>query len=92
LLEAKCSRCGRVSLVELRGLKHPPDTPVWKLEAALYCEPGSEGRHYTHRQRAHILGLTYARLYCTAVSRLIRALDTRKTRARLDRLVRDGKI
>ena len=32
-----------------------------KLEA-LYCEPGSEGRHYTHRQRAHILGLTYARL------------------------------
>jgi ribosomal protein L19E len=31
-------------------------------------------------------------LSCTAVSRLIRALDTRKTRARLDRLVRDGKI
>jgi hypothetical protein len=29
---------------------------------------------------------------CTAVSRLIRALDTRKIRARLDRLVRDGKI
>jgi hypothetical protein len=32
------------------------------------------------------------RISCTAVSRLIRALDTRKTRARLDRLVRDGKI
>jgi hypothetical protein len=31
-------------------------------------------------------------LSCTAVSRLIRALDDRKTRARLDRLVRDGKI
>ena len=31
-------------------------------------------------------------LSCTAVSRLIRALETRKTRARLDRLVRDGKI
>jgi hypothetical protein len=62
-----------------------------KLEA-LYCEPGSEGRHHTRRQREHILGLTYARLSCTAVSRLIRALDTRKTRARLDRLVRDGKI
>jgi hypothetical protein len=30
--------------------------------------------------------------YCTAVSRLIRALDTSKSRARLDRLVRDGKI
>lgn len=31
-------------------------------------------------------------LSCTAVSRLIRALDDRKIRARLDRLVRDGKI
>jgi hypothetical protein len=31
-------------------------------------------------------------LSCTAVSRLISALDDRKTRARLDRLVRDGKI
>ena len=31
-------------------------------------------------------------LACTAVSRLIGAGDDRKTRARLDRLVRDGKI
>jgi len=31
-------------------------------------------------------------LSCTAVSRLISAHDDRKTRARLDRLVRDGKI
>jgi hypothetical protein len=60
-LEAKCNRCDRVSLVALRALKHPPDTPVWKLEAALYCEPCSEGRHYSRRQRAHILGLTHAR-------------------------------
>ncbi len=43
------------------ALQHPPDTPVWKLEAALYCEPCSEGRHYSRRQRAHILGLTYDR-------------------------------
>jgi len=54
----QCNRCDRVSLVPLRALKHPPDTPVWKLEAALYCEPCSEGRHYSRRQRAHILGLT----------------------------------
>jgi hypothetical protein len=33
---------------------------MWKLEAALYCDPCSEGRHYSGRQRAHILGLTYA--------------------------------
>jgi hypothetical protein len=39
----------------------PAGDPVWKLEAALYCEPCSEGRHYSRRQRAHILGLTYAR-------------------------------
>jgi hypothetical protein len=31
-------------------------------------------------------------LTCTGVSRLIGAGDDRKTRARLDRLVRDGKI
>lgn len=31
-------------------------------------------------------------LTCTAVSRLIGAAEDRKTRARLDRLVRDGKI
>ena len=31
-------------------------------------------------------------LSCTTVSRLICAPDDRKTRARLDRLVRDGKI
>jgi hypothetical protein len=60
-LEAKCNCCDRVSLVPLRALKHPPDTAVWKLEAALYCEPCSNGRQYSRRQRAHILGLTYAR-------------------------------
>lgn len=60
LLEAKCNRCDRVSLVALRALKQPLDTPVWKLEAALCCEPCSEGRHYSRRQRAHIMGLTYA--------------------------------
>jgi hypothetical protein len=60
LVEAKCNRCVRVSLVPLRSLKQSPVTPVWKLEAALYCEPCSEGRHYSGRQRAHILGLTYA--------------------------------
>jgi hypothetical protein len=27
LLEAKCNRCDRVSLVPLRSLQHPPETP-----------------------------------------------------------------
>src|ERR1700754_2700663 len=61
LLEAKCNKCDRVSLVPLRALRQPKETPIWKLEAALYCEPCSEGRHYSRRQRAHILGLTYDR-------------------------------
>ena len=61
LLEAQCNRCDRVSLVALRTLKQPADTPVWKLEAALYCEPCSERSQYSRRQRAHILGLTFAR-------------------------------
>ena len=46
------------------------------------------------RTEARILELMPARIWlgCTAVSRLIGAGDDRKTRARLDRLVRDGKI
>jgi hypothetical protein len=47
------SRCG--------ALRQPLDRPVWRLEAALNCEPCSEGRHYGRRQRANILQLTYAR-------------------------------
>jgi hypothetical protein len=58
LLEAQCNRCDRVSLVPLRALDRAPDTPIWKLEAALFCEPCSSRRW---RQRAHILGLTFAR-------------------------------
>ena len=58
LLEAKCNKCDRVPL---RALRQPKETAIWKLEAALYCERCSEGRHYSRRQRAHILGLTYAR-------------------------------
>jgi hypothetical protein len=61
LLEAKCNRCRRVSLVPLRALQRPADSLIWKLEAALFCEPCSDGRIGGRRQRAHILGLTYAR-------------------------------
>jgi hypothetical protein len=61
LLEAKCNRCDRVSLVALRSLKHPPGTPVWKLEAALFCEPCSDGRHIAVASARTSSGLTYAR-------------------------------
>ena len=53
----QCNRCDRVSLVPLRALKHAG------LEAGgrALLRACSEGRHYSRRQRAHILGLTYAR-------------------------------
>jgi len=46
------------------------------------------------KAEAMILEMMPARkwLSCTAISRLIGAGDDRKTRARLDRLARDGKI
>jgi hypothetical protein len=44
LLEAKCNHCERVSLVPLRALPQPAETPIRKLEAALYCEQCSKGR------------------------------------------------
>ncbi|MBR0972309.1 hypothetical protein [Bradyrhizobium japonicum] len=61
LLEAKCKRCRRLSLVPLRAVKRPARTPILMLEDALFCEPCSEGKHYTHRQRAFIVGLTFAK-------------------------------
>jgi hypothetical protein len=46
------------------------------------------------KTEAMILEMMPARTWmtCTSVSRLIRAADDRKTRSRLDRLARDGKI
>ena len=61
LLEAKCNRCRRISLVPLRGLRRAPSTPIWKLEPALYCEQCTEKRIGGRRHRAHILRLTFVR-------------------------------
>ena len=48
LLEAKCNRCDRVSLVPLRALRQPPETPVWKLEAARDATTaGASGRIFS---------------------------------------------
>lgn len=54
----KCNRRDRVSLVPLRALEHQADsTPVWKLEAALFCEPGQRRAHYSRRHWAYMPGL-----------------------------------
>ncbi len=60
LIEAKCNRCGRVSLVALRSISRPADTPLWKLEPVLFCEPCSETKPGGRKQRAHILRVTCA--------------------------------
>jgi hypothetical protein len=57
LLEARCGRCQRTSLVPLRAIERRPDTEIWKLEPSLFCELCSGGRGPKWRQRAHILGL-----------------------------------
>lgn len=57
LLEVRCNRCQRFSRVPLLAAKRKPDTPIWKLEASLFCDQCSGGRKPEHRQRAHIIGL-----------------------------------
>jgi hypothetical protein len=57
-LEVKCNACQRVSLVALRAVARPLKTPIWTLEASLFCEPCSKPGW---RERAHILGLAYAK-------------------------------
>ena len=51
-------------------------------------------RMQARKTEARIIEMMPSRawLSCTAVSRLIGAPDDRKTRARLDRLARDGKV
>ena len=66
LLEAKCKRCRHLSLVPLRSVKRPVRTPTLMVEDALFCEPCSEGKHYTHRQRAFIVGVPVAGRGCAA--------------------------
>lgn len=41
-LEARCNPCDRVSLVALRPLRQPPETPVWKLEPHSIASPAAK--------------------------------------------------
>lgn len=36
-LEVMCRRCEMRASVQLDTIRRPPDTPIWKLEAALKC-------------------------------------------------------
>jgi hypothetical protein len=61
LLEVKCNRCRRVSLVSLQSIRRPATTALWKLEPVLFCEPCSERAPGGRKQRAHILRMTCAK-------------------------------
>ena len=69
LIEAKCNRCLRVSLVPLRAIKRAPETPVWKLETALFCEPCTDTRPGGRRQRAKWLILLRSSNGCCAATK-----------------------
>lgn len=42
LLEVRCNRCRRVSLVSLRATRRAASTPLWKLEPALSANPAAK--------------------------------------------------
>ena len=44
-LEVMCHRCETRASVPLNAIRRPPDTPIWKLEAALKCRSCRTPRH-----------------------------------------------
>ena len=54
-LEVMCHRCEARASVPLAGIRRPPDTPIWKLEAALICR-SCRTPHYA--PRVHMIRLT----------------------------------
>ena len=41
-LRVKCKICRTSGFKELAGIRRPPGTEIWKLEASLFCEPCRE--------------------------------------------------
>jgi hypothetical protein len=44
-LEAECNRCKARASLPLDAIRRPPDTPIWKVEAALKCRSCRKGRY-----------------------------------------------
>jgi hypothetical protein len=57
-LEVECNRCKTRASLPLDAIRRPPDTPVWKLEAALKCRSCRRGRY---APPVHMIKLTEAR-------------------------------
>src|SRR4051794_38054309 len=43
-LEVECNRCKTRASLPIDAVRRPPDTPIWKLEAALKCRSCRKGR------------------------------------------------
>ncbi len=54
-LEVMCHRCETRASLPLDTIRRPPDTPIWKLEAALKCR-SCRTAHYA--PRVHMIRLT----------------------------------
>jgi Rieske oxygenase family protein len=88
---ATCSPARRFH--EHDGAKRPELADIAQIDRArLQRSAAHEGAQDRGQDHGVEKMPSRAWLSCTVVSRLICALDDRKTRARLDRLVRDGKI
>lgn len=57
-LEVECNRCKTRASLPLDAIRRPPDTPIWKLEAALRCRSCGTKRY---RPPVHMIKLTKQR-------------------------------
>jgi hypothetical protein len=57
-LQVKCRRCETEASIPLEYVRRPPQTPIWKLEAALKCRSCRTSRY---SPPVHMIKLTEAR-------------------------------
>jgi hypothetical protein len=58
LVQVKCRRCETEASIPLEYVRRPPQTPIWKLEAALKCRSCRTSRY---SPPVHMIKLTEAR-------------------------------
>jgi hypothetical protein len=57
-LKVECNRCKTRASIPLDAIRRLPDTPIWKLEAALKCRSCKKGRY---APPVHMIKLTETR-------------------------------
>ena len=54
-LRVECNACRQHAWVDLREVRRPPETEIWKLEASLVCRHCRRGTRYPPRARIEML-------------------------------------